>query len=635
MSSSGNPHALQQGQLHSQPAHSSASASDIFKSIPAFQNLLSNNAVQASDAKSTASSNNNNEQSPSSAWTQQVGNSLFVSPQQQQQQQQQPMLFFPQMQAQNGQPGFMYMNFPGMSGQQNQTPPNSSMPSFTSLQQYNGNVFPNNNNNNNNNNVYTDANSRRSSTSNSQEGGASSAELRAKLQALAQSKKKRKDSPERNSSDVDESNDSESQHSSEEGRSRSISVTKKQRRDERTDSGKFSEGSTSGGGSDYTESHSSNNSVADSSAKALSSAEDAAHKASEAAQKAQLQARHLQQRRRRRRARRNRAPDCPHSDYRGVSWHRRDRKWLARTWINGRIEHLGCYRTEEMAALAVDIRTVEHFGPDTKKELNFPDPDERAKMRSEFEATGEFKIKTARELNGPGNYSNSRFPGAMPGFTTVILPGYGPVAISTGTPGNAQSYGYQMPMLYGNSVPQMQMQMQQPAFQTTYNYNNSGNYNPGATGTIAGNGLNPFNLAMGTSAKRRKRTQPSAASMPIPSRFRGVSWHRRDKVWLARVWIDSKIRHLGCYKLEEMAALAVDLRHIAMYGETGRALNFPDREKREKLISRLRQRSDFKLDEALEQANARMSLTQLAPTANAGETTLKPEQKSSSFAHKE
>jgi len=86
------------------------------------------------------------------------------------------------------------------------------------------------------------------------------------------------------------------------------------------------------------------------------------------------------------------------SKFRGVSWHRRDRKWLARTWINGRIEHLGCYRVEEMAALAVDLRKIEHFG-ETRKGLNFSDPKEREELREYFISTGEFKIRSADDLN--------------------------------------------------------------------------------------------------------------------------------------------------------------------------------------------------------------------------------------------
>mmetsp|Transcript_10426 Transcript_10426/g.17057 ORF Transcript_10426/g.17057 Transcript_10426/m.17057 type:complete len:331 (-) Transcript_10426:377-1369(-) len=98
------------------------------------------------------------------------------------------------------------------------------------------------------------------------------------------------------------------------------------------------------------------------------------------------------------------------SKYRGVSWHRRDRKWLARTWINGRIEHLGCFRSEEMAALAVDLRTIEHFG-ESRKELNFPDPEERKRLKEIFTKTGEFRLRSAEDLAQKGGSHNSGVSG--------------------------------------------------------------------------------------------------------------------------------------------------------------------------------------------------------------------------------
>jgi len=112
--------------------------------------------------------------------------------------------------------------------------------------------------------------------------------------------------------------------------------------------------------------------------------------------------------RRKRRAKRNRDPNCPVSDHRGVSWHRRDKKWLARTWIRGRIEHLGCYKEEKQAALAVDLRTVEVFGTNPKKELNYPDPVHRERLLAEFQKDPTFKIKRSAELDGPGNYNKRR-----------------------------------------------------------------------------------------------------------------------------------------------------------------------------------------------------------------------------------
>jgi len=109
--------------------------------------------------------------------------------------------------------------------------------------------------------------------------------------------------------------------------------------------------------------------------------------------------------------------------------------------------------------------------------------------------------------------------------------------------------------------------------------------------------------------QRRKRQRQDDSfkhpTGPIASRFRGVSWHRRDNVWLARAWKDGKTRHLGCFRSEEVAALAVDLRHIANCGEHGRVLNFPDREQRKVLFEQL-QSQDDRLKGYMEEAEARI-----------------------------
>jgi len=95
----------------------------------------------------------------------------------------------------------------------------------------------------------------------------------------------------------------------------------------------------------------------------------------------------------RKRSRRSQQVGYISSKYRGVSWHRRDRKWLARIWINAKIEHLGCFRSEEMAALAVDLRTIEHFGV-WYRDLNFPDENVRKNLIKTFKASGEFKLRS-------------------------------------------------------------------------------------------------------------------------------------------------------------------------------------------------------------------------------------------------
>jgi len=80
------------------------------------------------------------------------------------------------------------------------------------------------------------------------------------------------------------------------------------------------------------------------------------------------------------------------SKYRGVSWHKRDRRWLARLWTNHQSQYLGSYSSEVCAALAVDLKVIECVGNDNKR-LNFPIPEEREKLVKMYQLKN----------TGPGN----------------------------------------------------------------------------------------------------------------------------------------------------------------------------------------------------------------------------------------
>jgi hypothetical protein len=60
---------------------------------------------------------------------------------------------------------------------------------------------------------------------------------------------------------------------------------------------------------------------------------------------------------------RNRRPSRnSRSSYKGVTFHRRNKKWLARILHNGRRLHIGCYEYELDAAIAYDDTAIELFG---------------------------------------------------------------------------------------------------------------------------------------------------------------------------------------------------------------------------------------------------------------------------------
>ena len=61
------------------------------------------------------------------------------------------------------------------------------------------------------------------------------------------------------------------------------------------------------------------------------------------------------------------------------------------------------------------------------------------------------------------------------------------------------------------------------------------------------------------------------------SKYRGVSWHKRDKGFVARVWRNGQAKHLGIFSNEVAAALAVDKALLAIHGPHAKKLNFPKR----------------------------------------------------------
>uniref|UniRef100_A0A7S2W909 AP2/ERF domain-containing protein n=1 Tax=Mucochytrium quahogii TaxID=96639 RepID=A0A7S2W909_9STRA len=77
------------------------------------------------------------------------------------------------------------------------------------------------------------------------------------------------------------------------------------------------------------------------------------------------------------------------SKFRGVSDHTRDLKWMSRAWINGKIEHLGCYSEEELAAIIVDLRKIEVCGADNAKLLNFKTAEQRIEVALKFDGHDE------------------------------------------------------------------------------------------------------------------------------------------------------------------------------------------------------------------------------------------------------
>jgi hypothetical protein len=73
------------------------------------------------------------------------------------------------------------------------------------------------------------------------------------------------------------------------------------------------------------------------------------------------------------------------------------------------------------------------------------------------------------------------------------------------------------------------------------------------------------------------RAQNSMNRGPMPgssSQYKGVTFHKRDRVWYARLVIDGQSIHLGCFRMETEAAQAYDKAAYDQFGEFA-YLNFP------------------------------------------------------------
>jgi len=71
----------------------------------------------------------------------------------------------------------------------------------------------------------------------------------------------------------------------------------------------------------------------------------------------------------------------PHQDgtsrWKGVCWHKRDGKWRARIHFENNRKHLGCFKSEDEAALAYDTAAIELFGEFARLNFSQPAPDKQ------------------------------------------------------------------------------------------------------------------------------------------------------------------------------------------------------------------------------------------------------------------
>lgn len=88
------------------------------------------------------------------------------------------------------------------------------------------------------------------------------------------------------------------------------------------------------------------------------------------------------------------------------------------------------------------------------------------------------------------------------------------------------------------------------------------------------NGLNnqKYNLRIATNAENCKNQMPRKG---FSSKYKGVCWHKRDKMWNANIRINERQKHLGYFDNEIEAAKAYDAMAKLHFREFA-CLNFPD-----------------------------------------------------------
>ena len=86
---------------------------------------------------------------------------------------------------------------------------------------------------------------------------------------------------------------------------------------------------------------------------------------------------------------------------------------------------------------------------------------------------------------------------------------------------------------------------------------------------INGNGLDnrKENLRIVT---RSQHQALSKKRKDCTSQYKGVHWHKRDKIWIAQIRYQKKLIHLGCFENEIKAAKAYDQAALEYFGEYAR-----------------------------------------------------------------
>ena len=91
---------------------------------------------------------------------------------------------------------------------------------------------------------------------------------------------------------------------------------------------------------------------------------------------------------------------------------------------------------------------------------------------------------------------------------------------------------------------------------------------------IDGNGLNNQSSNLRSCTAQENQMNRRKSDRNFSSMYKGVSWFKRTKRWMAYIKINQKRYYLGYFDIEEDAAKAYDVSAIERFGEFAK-LNFP------------------------------------------------------------
>lgn len=94
---------------------------------------------------------------------------------------------------------------------------------------------------------------------------------------------------------------------------------------------------------------------------------------------------------------------------------------------------------------------------------------------------------------------------------------------------------------------------------------------------IDGNGLNNTRANIRLATTSQNNGNRAKTVRKTYSRFKGVTWYKRENRWVAQIVTNNKRRYLGIFTNEEDAARAYDKAALEQWGEFAK-LNFPRNE---------------------------------------------------------